>query len=555
MVLLLSSLVPLALIGAVSYYTIASMLDNKIVSSLRNQVNITANSLDKELQRLNHVAMQLSYEEGIGKDLGRYLSSDPYDRFKTEQDIQNYIFLITYTNPDIGFVHYYFSDTQKVAFKDTGLPVDLSPQELPKLYSFGGIAYHAIHPSIEPASDALVLSVDRRIFLPGYENLHIYVETSPKVLPQLMGDHPSGMTTDYLMSDSRNRIVYSEKSGEFTVGSQLSPVHSGLPFRKTEDSYLFSEKLSEGWVWTAVIPNGDYDKERDSWMRQFAVIAIVTLMVALGFAWLLRRTVYKPLAGFSREIRSLQMGDLHSPLNYPQIAEFDYVLDRFKEMRQRIGQLLVEVEQNEKMKSRLEVEKLLFQINPHFIHNTLDTVRWLARLKGQEQIEDLVSLLNKVLYYNMGKGGTATLGREIACLKDYVALQQIRYDFQFEVEIQTEDGLMDVPIPRFILQPLVENAIYHGLGDDGCVEVKTGFEGEDKIRIEVKDNGLGMREEEIGRLLDNGADERRKKGMGIGIHYVNRMIKVQYGDQASLTITSGPGSGTSIVLLIPITGV
>ncbi|MFK7691976.1 sensor histidine kinase [Paenibacillus sp. HJGM_3] len=207
------------------------------------------------------------------------------------------------------------------------------------------------------------------------------------------------------------------------------------------------------------------------------------------------------------------------------------------------------------MKSRLEVEKLLFQINPHFIHNTLDTVRWLARLKGQEQIEDLVSLLNKVLYYNMGKGGTATLGREIACLKDYVALQQIRYDFQFEVEIQTEDGLMDVPIPRFILQPLVENAIYHGLGDDGCVEVKTGFEGEDKIRIEVKDNGLGMREEEIGRLLDNGADERRKKGMGIGIHYVNRMIKVQYGDQASLTITSGPGSGTSIVLLIPITGV
>jgi two-component system sensor histidine kinase YesM len=205
------------------------------------------------------------------------------------------------------------------------------------------------------------------------------------------------------------------------------------------------------------------------------------------------------------------------------------------------------------MKSRLEVEKLLFQINPHFIHNTLDTVRWLARLNGQEQIERLVSILNKVLYYNMGKGGTATLGREIACLNDYVELQQIRYDFQFEVDIQAGDELMDVPIPRFILQPLVENSLYHGLGDDGWIEVKAGFEGEDCIRIEVKDNGLGMHVEEIRRLLDSGIEERRKTGMGIGIHYVNRMIKVQYGDRASLTINSELGIGTSIVLLIPIT--
>ncbi|MDF2653054.1 MAG: integral rane sensor signal transduction histidine kinase, partial [Paenibacillus sp.] len=145
--LLLSSLVPLVLIGGASYYTIASMLDNKIVNSVRNQLNYTTFSLDKELKNLNHVSMQLSFEEGIGKDLSRYLSSDYYDRFQLEQEIQNYISLITYTNPNIGFVHYYFSDTQKMAFKDTGLSLDLHPVELPKLYSFGGITYHALHPS------------------------------------------------------------------------------------------------------------------------------------------------------------------------------------------------------------------------------------------------------------------------------------------------------------------------------------------------------------------------------------------------------------------------
>ncbi len=552
-VLLLTSLVPLVLIGGASYYTIASMMENKIVNSVQNQLNYTAFSIEKELKNLNHVAMQLSFEEGIGKVLSRYLSSDYYDRFQLEQEIQNYIFLITYTNPNIGLIHYYFTDTQKMAFKDTGLPLDLNPDELPKLYSFGGISYHALHPSIDNLSDSLVLSVDRRIFIPGYENLHIYVETNPKLLTQLLGDNQSGMTTAYLMSDTQNRIIYSEKTGDYAVGSILSSEDSGMPFRKTQDSYLFSEKTNDEWKWTAVIPKVEYDKERNSWIRQFAIIAIVTLMAALGFAWILWRTVYKPLTGFNKEIRSLQMGGLHSPLNYPKIAEFDYVLDRFEEMRQRIWQLLLEVERNEKMKSRLEVEKLLFQINPHFIHNTLDTVRWLARLNGQEQIERLVSILNKVLYYNMGKGGTATLGREIACLNDYVELQQIRYDFQFEVDIQAGDELMDVPIPRFILQPLVENSLYHGLGDDGWIEVKAGFEGEERIRIEVKDNGLGMHVEEIRRLLDSGIEERRKTGMGIGIHYVNRMIKVQYGDRASLTINSELGIGTSIVLLIPIT--
>ncbi|MFK2827301.1 histidine kinase, partial [Bacillus sp. B190/17] len=138
------------------------------------------------------------------------------------------------------------------------------------------------------------------------------------------------------------------------------------------------------------------------------IFGTVSLAVALGFALMLWRTVYKPLTGFNKEIRLLQNSGFHSVPKYPRIAEFDYVLDRFEEMRQRISQLLQEVRRNEKLKAELEVEKLMFQINPHFIHNTLDTVRWLARLNSQNEIERLVATLNKVLFYNMGKGGTAT---------------------------------------------------------------------------------------------------------------------------------------------------
>jgi len=551
-VLLLSSLVPIALIGGLSYYTIASMLNNKVVNGIHSQIQYTALSIDKELKSLNHVAMQLSFEQGIGKDLVGYITSDDFGRFKIRQQIKNYIYLISYTNPNIGFTHYYFADTGKSALDEKTAPLEMQPGELPKLFQFSGITYHGPHRSLAPDSDALVLSVDRRLFIPGYGNLHLYVETNPLLVPQLLGDRSSGMGAVYMMADDNNIIVYSERPEQFALGAPFKEAYREQPFHSAARSYLFSERGDNGWTWAAAIPKAEFDRERDRWIRQFAVVALVTLAAALGFAWLLWRIVYKPLISFIKEIRSLQTDTLHSSLRYPRIAEFDYALDRFEEMRQRIRHLLLDVERKEQMKSELELEKLLIQINPHFIHNTLDTLRWLARLDGQQQIEKFVAALNRVLYYNMGKGGKATIGREIDCLNDYISLQQMRYDFQFELDITADDGLLDVPIPRFILQPLVENALYHGLGNDGQITVKAGYETADRVRIEVSNNGPGMTDEEVQQLLDQSNSGHRKRGMGIGIHYVQRMIHVQYGDSARLDVISDVAAGTSIMLSFPI---
>ncbi|WP_409345175.1 sensor histidine kinase [Paenibacillus sp. MBLB4367] len=550
--LLLSSLVPLILIGSVSYYTIASMLGNKVMNGVRSQLEQAAFSLNKEMQSLNHVAMQLSFEGGVGQEMKSYLSSaDIYEKYMLEQSIQNYINLITYTNPNVGLVHYYFSDTGKQAFRNYGITSDFRPADIPKLYTFSGITYHAIHKSLKLGVDSLVLSIDRRIFIPEYGTLHVYVETNPQLVSHILGAGQLGMENSFLMADEHNRIAYSQKEDEFPAGQEFAPVLSDKQTNETRSSYLFTEKAGD-WTWAAIISKKDFDREKYSWLRQFAIFGTISLAVALGFASMLWRTVYKPLDGFNKEIRLLQNIGFHSALKYPRIAEFDYVLDRFEEMRQRIWQLLEDVRRNEKRKAELEVEKLMFQINPHFIHNTLDTVRWLARLNAQDEIERLVATINKVLYYNMGKGGTATIGQEIALLNDYVTLQQIRYDFHFEIDIKAGDGLMDVPIPRFILQPLVENALYHGLGDEGKIEVKAAFDEDKLIRIEVNDNGAGMSEEEIRQLFEAEAGNRNKRGMGIGIGYVRRMIAARYGDDATLDIHSKPGEGTSIVLRIPV---
>src|SRR4029079_11461760 len=123
-----------------------------------------------------------------------------------------------------------------------------------------------------------------------------------------------------------------------------------------------------------------------------------------------------------------------------KIPEFDFLLNQFRQMREQIWELFAEVEHNEKRRVDLEVEKLLYQINPHFLMNTLDTVHWLALMNGQNEIDKLVLSLNKLLYYNLGKmGDTSTIGDEIEALKEYLQLQQIRYDFRFEVDIDVDE--------------------------------------------------------------------------------------------------------------------
>ncbi|UUZ85321.1 hypothetical protein LJK88_18220 [Paenibacillus sp. P26] len=129
-------------------------------------------------------------------------------------------------------------------------------------------------------------------------------------------------------------------------------------------------------------------------------------------------------------------------------------------------------------------------------------------------------------------------------------LQQIRYDFEFDVQIHAEGDVLEIPIPRFILQPLVENALYHGLSDDGFIQVDV--RGGDRIEISIRDNGAGMTEEAIRNVLNRQEADSRKVGMGIGMNYVKRVIETQYGPQAQLSIQSEVGQGTTVFLSLPV---
>lgn len=550
-VLLLSTFIPLLLIGIISYTSMHTILENKITNGIHSNLQQVRVSLENVLGNLNYASQNLAFDGRVGKDIYAYMSNDhPYDRKSLAGKIETEMNLLTSTNPNIGLMFYYVQGTNRILFPNLQVREGIDPDALPVFTKLQDMTYYGPHQTLNAQFDRKVMSITRKIDYPDLEELYIYMETDNRLVDTVFNKMQYGMEVYHLIVDTDNRIAYSEKPSAFPVGMKLDPKEEGSGRYVYGNQYVFEEASNQGWRVVAVIPMKSYKHEILNWFMQFGLVAVVSLFVSLGFAWLIWRIVMRPLTRLNREIRLMMQNQSQGKLQLTGTDEFDYSLRCFHEMKGTVIQLIEDIKENERNESRLEVEKMISQINPHFVHNTLDTIRWQARLNGQEDIDHLISTLNRVLHYNLGKGETATIREELEALKDYIALQEIRYQFHFDIRISVPEEQLEIRIPRFMLQPLVENALYHGIADDGLIRVDISREGR-HIRIEVSDNGAGMSPEEAERLLQGDDSAHKRRGMGIGMPYVIRTLKYQYGKSAGIDIQSRSGEGTSIIITIP----
>ena len=210
----------------------------------------------------------------------------------------------------------------------------------------------------------------------------------------------------------------------------------------------------------------------------------------------------------------------------------------------------------ERQKTEAELKNLKNQLNPHFLLNTLNSVQWMARMSKQNNIMEFVQRLKRLLSYNLGKEGMqTTLRTEIDIVKDYIALEQMRYDFVIEMNVE-EGRYLEQPTVRMLLQPLVENAIRYGLGDDEKITIQVF---EDNIRglagITILDSGNGLTQEEIYQInepFDYDVKKMQHGNRGIGLRYVKAMLDSFYEGETNLFVNCKKGYGTKITILIPI---
>ena len=553
--LIIACMLPLVMIGMTTYFTIYSILHNKIQSGIEASLRQEAIMLENTINNLDFASKQFALDGQIVHELSDYLQEKKiYRKISLMSDINDKITLVNFTNPYLGLTAYVIpKSSDPVLFTNYNMRDGFSVDKFPPFVRYNGATYFGPHQTQYSQSNNIVFSSLRAVQTSGQQGVYIYLESNYNLFRKILNQETYGITVSHLLVNEEGLVTYVENQDVPTHINEVTWDDASHITANYKKYLLFRYQSAQGWQLVAAVKKSSFNSEIYAWFLRFAALIVATLLFAVLLAFSIWKKVYGPLRKVNAQI--VRMAENRAaPVSYTNVEEFDLLLVNFQDMKDRINELFAAAERSEKQKSQLEIEKLLSQINPHFLHNTLNTVQWIARMNGQKEIDKLVTLLVKVLHYNLGKQSIiVTVQDEIEALQNYIELQRIRYDHEFEFNIQVEHRILHVAIPRFLMQPLLENAIYHGASDSNSrieIMIHSSADNDDYIWLQVKDNGAGIDPEEAMKLLQDD-EQSKRRGLGIGLSYVNRLLQRFYGTSAQIGIESSPGSGTTVTIQIP----
>ncbi len=296
-------------------------------------------------------------------------------------------------------------------------------------------------------------------------------------------------------------------------------------------------------------------------LKRWEVFYIVLLAMAIGFsfaaAWAISRSIYIPIKRLHDVTRTITQDDLQVLVTRENADEIAELGISFNIMIGKIRELLdAKVREQESLK-KAELRALQAQINPHFLYNTLDTIIWMAEAGQTDQVVQLVSALSSFFRISLSKGRDwITIGEEIERTRSYLTVQKMRYRDILDYRIEVDDAVLDNTVLKLILQPLVENALYHGIKNKrsgGVIHVRARPSGDGQIVLEVEDNGIGFTPERLAAVRAQIAEDSGEITLesGFGIDNVNKRVQLYYGRQYGLSIESERQAGTRVTLVIP----
>ncbi len=294
---------------------------------------------------------------------------------------------------------------------------------------------------------------------------------------------------------------------------------------------------------------------------QWEVFYLVLLVTAIGFsviaAWAISRSIYIPIKRLHDVTTTITKNDLQALVNRDNVDEITELGMSFNIMIGKIRELLdAKMKEQENLK-KAELRALQAQINPHFLYNTLDTIIWMTEAQKTEHVIEIVSALSNFFRISLSKGKDwITIGEEIERTRSYLTIQRMRYRDIMDFKIEVDEEVLNNTILKLILQPLVENALYHGIKNKrsgGTIIVRARQKNEHEVLLEVEDDGIGFTPDKLAQLqaeLDDDSGEMILES-GFAIGNVNKRIRLYYGKQYGLSIRSEYSIGTCATLVIP----
>lgn len=319
--------------------------------------------------------------------------------------------------------------------------------------------------------------------------------------------------------------------------------------------YTMSKSKRTGWTVVGAAYTSELLKNNEQAQMWYLLVASILLLAVIGISGIISREITKPIRSLRDSMRKVQNGQFDTHVEVITENEIGSLGRSFNLMTSEIRALMEQNVYEQKQKRKSELKALQAQINPHFLYNTLDSIIWMSEAGENDEVVEMTSALARLLRQSISNDQEEVeLEKEIEYVKNYLTIQKMRYKDKLEFFIYVDPRVAHVPVIKLVLQPLVENAIYHGIK---YKETKGNLKiyarpVDGRVEIVVADDGIGMDEDVMEHIFDEHRKEQKRNG--VGVPNVQKRLKLQYGSEYGIRYESVKGAGTKAVITIPVDG-
>jgi two-component system sensor histidine kinase YesM len=582
LILLPVILCPLALIGYVSYQISYHALQNRSAANVSQIASLVNQNLDTTLQQAIQLAKTPLYDTTIQQIVTYYAQHPELDfdhaSFADIQVMENFSLNILIHNTNIDSVDIYTAGS--AAFPES--MIDLQPfddwtslpwfQELMHSTSVRTM-FLPTHVESSIQGNRLIFSVVQAIVntqtFQTVGAIVINIDTQ-NAIEQIITETENQSDTTFLIYGANHQTIYAtplqrnandvqpgDPAFSHAVQQALHQQAGQLTWENTD--YFLSSNTSplSGWTVAALVPSSSLMQDIEVIKQTTMLMICLTILLVFAATLLAITRLSQQITQLRSLMREVEMGNLDVRFREQGRGELTSLGKSFNHMVIRLKRLIQDNYESQLQRKKAELAALHSQLNPHFLYNTLGSFQMLAMMEGQDHLASMAYRLGQLMRYSLEAGTLVELRQEVEHIEHFLSLIQERYEDRLSYLIQIPEPLLSYQIPRFTLQPLIENAIYHGIdpkSEGGCIEV-TGWSEERHLVLSIGDNGIGMSEKELERWQSALTYEANlfTRSRHIGILNVQGQIQRIFGPDYGLALAAGrAGEGIVITIRLPL---
>ncbi|MGB8451056.1 MAG: sensor histidine kinase [Anaerocolumna sp.] len=389
-----------------------------------------------------------------------------------------------------------------------------------------------------------------------------FIDLNYKVISDMCENNSFGEKGYVFILDREGNIIYHPQQQLLYSGLTTERVEQVMDSKTnyfvTDEGdasklYTISTSGKTGWTIVGVVYESELMKNKTRTQMIYILVAFILLAAAMIISAVVSARITRPIKKLKDSMKEVEKGHFdNANIEVTSEDEIGSLSKSFNIMTEEIQKLIKENIYEQKQKRKNELRALQSQINPHFLYNTLDSIIWMAEGNKNEEVVLMTSSLAKLLRQSISNEYEfLTIGQEVSYIKSYLTIQKMRYKDKLEYEIDVDKDICEYEIVKLILQPIVENAIYHGIKfkETMCLLRIRGYSAGNNIIIKIMDNGVGMSDDVLAHIFDE--HKHNHKSNGVGVYNVQMRLRLYYGKNYGISYESVPGEGTTAAITIP----